>query len=142
MSAQTFVFISASSPLFNYAPTRNGPIGSSWNQIDDGSQCAGPATFAVQLDNLYCKATLRSLGWVLTTPAVDSEITYFWQANGNFAVSVGLDGALQSGSATSGGVSLSARPGPHDARLEVSCKDCGSVGETFTLRGVRLTTDM
>lgn len=55
MSAQTFVFIGASSPLFNYAPTRNGPIGSSWNQIDGGSQCAGPAPFAVQLDNLYCE---------------------------------------------------------------------------------------
>lgn len=53
---QDVVFIPATSPMFRYAPYRNGPVGSAWLQIDGGgSACAGPSTFAVEIDSLYCE---------------------------------------------------------------------------------------
>ena len=58
MSSDVVVYIGASSPLFTYGPSRNGPVGSSWLQNNgDGSECAGSATFFVELDGLYCKSS-------------------------------------------------------------------------------------
>lgn len=54
-SVNAIVYIGAASPMFQYAPTRNGPLGSSWLQGNGGTSCGGPATFAVQIDDLVCK---------------------------------------------------------------------------------------
>lgn len=60
MTPNTLVYIGAASPLFQYAPTRNGPIGSSWLQDDATGRtiCGGPSTFAVQLNHLYCECLI------------------------------------------------------------------------------------
>ena len=59
-SVNAIVYIGAASPMFQYAPTRNGPLGSSWLQGNGGTSCGGPATFAVQIDDLVCKCYFRS----------------------------------------------------------------------------------
>jgi hypothetical protein len=64
-----------------------------------------------------------------------------WEASGEYQVQVGLDGSLQSGSASSGGVTLSCAFGQHTARLEVSCPDCG-MSDTFELVGIQLMTEV
>jgi hypothetical protein len=52
--------------------------------------------------------------------ATVTEVTFVWTASPEYSVSVGIDGQLQSGPASSGGVTLNAQAGAHAIRLEAS----------------------
>ncbi|KAK8845360.1 hypothetical protein IAR55_006073 [Kwoniella newhampshirensis] len=124
------VWISASSPLLDYSPNRNGEPGQAWFQEEQGvSKCSGSGTFAVQLDSIYF-----------------SNLLFVWSSSSSsYKVQVGLDGSLNSGSATSGAASLQADFGHHSARLECSCETCSSSSsdkESFELVGVKLETQV
>nr|XP_031863697.1 uncharacterized protein CI109_000949 [Kwoniella shandongensis]KAA5530769.1 hypothetical protein CI109_000949 [Kwoniella shandongensis] len=107
------VWISAASPLLTYTPGRSGPAGGSWSQATDG-----------------------------TSEAID-EAVFHWSAPASYSVQAGLDGALESASASSGSASLSTSFGSHSARLECVCEACGgSQSEPFKFIGVRLETQV
>ena len=82
----------------------------------------------------------RSVSESTSCPAdeIVSGLSFTWVANGAYTVSVGLDGSLQEGSASSGIASLSSTEGNHTARLEVSCSTC-TEDQTFELTGVTMT---
>ena len=72
-----------------------------------------------------------------------------WTASSDYAVSVGIDGQLQSGPASSGGVTLNAPAGAHAIRLEATpSKTSSSAGSasvlqpasTFKFLGVKINT--
>ena len=67
------VWISAVSPLFQYSPTRNGPVGAAWMQDPSGAICAGPQVFAVELQGLYCTFVVLWIGFfvVYSPPRMD-----------------------------------------------------------------------
>ena len=149
MAANAIVWIGAESPLFQYSPTRNGPMGSSWLQGSGGTICGGPSTFAVQIDGLFCESSgppRRVFGrdWAISrferagALIAVSQVVVHWSSTGSFAVRVGLDGTLQDGQSATG-ATLTAALGRHDLRLEVVCEAC-SVDAQFTLRGVEIAT--
>jgi hypothetical protein len=76
-------------------------------------------------------------------------VTFIWTASPDYAVSVGIDGQLQSGPASSGGVTLNAQAGAHAIRLEASPSNTSaSVGtlpntpsaSTFQFLGVKINS--
>lgn len=144
-NANALVWIGAESPMFHYAPTRNGPLGSSWLQDSSGTICGGPSTFAVQIDGLYRECGTHALPiccspthllWSLLIPV--SQAVFYWSASSGFTTNLGLDGELQKGQSRDG-ATLTAPLGSHDVRLEVACEACG-VDKTFALRGLSATT--
>jgi hypothetical protein len=141
----TWVDIGAASPLFAYEPERNAAAG--WSQdAKGGSSCSGTGgPYAVGLDGIYCES--RESVIVSLADSIVSEVTFVWTASPEYSVSVGIDGQLQSGPASSGGVTLNAQAGPHAIRLEASSNtsSAGLVPTTqsataFQFLGVKINT--
>ena len=140
----TWIDIGAASPLFAYEPERNAAVG--WSQDPKGgSTCSGAGgPYAVGVDGIYCES--RRQVHVSLTDCIVTEVTFVWTASPDYSVSVGIDGQLQSGPASSSGVTLNAQAGAHAIRLEASPNgpSTGVVttqsASTFQFLGVKINT--
>lgn len=72
---------------------------------------------------------------------VVTEIRWLWEPSSTYSVQIGLDGTLQSGSASSGGATLSSTFANHTARLETTCPS-SSTSDSFRLIGAEVQTQL
>lgn len=142
-SAATWLNIGPASPMFAYEPQRNDPA-SGWVQDQQGWSSCTPAAstkYAVGIDALYCE--------LATSPSdadhgpeiylyLVSDITFLWTASSDCTVSVGFDGQLHSGPASTGSVTLNAQPGVHALRLEAVSSGGGE--SNFQFLGIKVNT--